>query len=158
MEPTNLLIVGAVILIGGYILLKVASKIIKTVLTLALVGLAIYFWQGGTVDGLKSAGVKTLFNKKTTISGLLDQHCSAQKAEKVKCLCIAEPVYADLTSRLSGSDISAIDQDSDRVQEEIRTSLKNKQKEIRNCLVKNKGSQYMEALKDVAGKVKEAAE
>lgn len=154
-EPTNLLLLGVAVLVGGYLLFKIASKVLKTVLLLAIVGLVIYFWQGGTVDSLKDTSVRTLFNKRTTISGMMDQFCADEKAEKVKCLCIVQPVHADLTGRLSASQIAAIDQNSDQVQEEIRVSLGNQQKEIRNCLVKNKGSQYMEALKNFVGEVKE---
>ena len=156
-EPTNLLMLGLAVVVGGYLLFKIASKILKTVLFFVIVGLVIYFWQGGTVSDLKDTGVRTVFNKKTTLSGMVAQLCEDEKAEKVKCICIVQPVHEDLTRRLSAGQMAAIDRDSDRVQEEIRISLGNQRKAISNCLVKNKGSQYMEALKEVIGKGKEGS-
>ncbi len=154
-EPSNLLLLGLAVLIGAYILFKVAGKIIKTVLFFALVGLVIYFWRGGTADELKGVGIRAVFPQKTTISGMMAQLCADEKAEKTKCTCIVQPVYADLSQRLTAKQIAEIDANPEQVQEEIRTSLENRKKEIQACLVKNKGSQYMEALKEVIGKANE---
>jgi hypothetical protein len=120
--------------------------------------LVVYFWQGGSVSDLKDKSVEALF-KDATIETMLGQYCpaTAEEPDDVKCLCIVRPVHSDLTARFTEKEIREIDQDDARIQAEIRKSFSNKKKEIKNCLVKNKGSEYLDKMKDVFGKVKDFA-
>ena len=153
-NPINLLIlVGAGILIIS-ILMKVAKSIFKIALTVVVLGLAWYFWQGGSLADLKDEGVRQLF-KKAAISDMKDIYCDGEKAEKTKCICIITPVYDDLHARYSISEIREIEKDEDQVMAEIRLSLQRRNKEIRSCLTERKGSQYLNILKHVWGEVKE---
>ena len=153
-NPLNLLIlIGAGLLIIT-ILWKVARSILKIGLTIIVLGLAWYFWQGGSIEGLKDEGVRQLF-KKATIADMKEVYCEGEKAEKAKCLCIVTPVYEDLHQQYSASELREIDQNEDTRMEAIRESLKRNGKDVRQCLAENKGSQYLNLLKHLWGEVKE---
>ena len=149
-NPINMAIaIGAVILVV-YILMKVARTVLKFVLTIAIIALAWYFWQGGTVDGLKLKGVEQVF-KDTSLSNMEEDLCQGEKADKLKCQCIVMPVKEDLESRFSQEEMQRMDTDEEIVKEEIARSIKNQQKEIRSCLVKEGGGKYMNLLKGILG-------
>lgn len=157
MENTNLIILflsGAAIV---FILFKVAQKVVKTVLTLAILALAFYFWQGGTVEGLKGKGIQTLI-RQSSLTNLEANNCEGEKADKTRCLCIIQPLKEDLEARLSYSEMQEIDKDKERVKVEIAKSLGNKQKEIRNCIISKKGPEYWNGIKGFWEKLKEAAD
>ncbi|MEM6628051.1 MAG: hypothetical protein AAF694_00185 [Bacteroidota bacterium] len=149
-NPTNSIIAIAVVIALVYIFFRVAKSAIKLILTVIVLGLAFYFWQGGTVDGLKDKGTQALF-KDADLSNMMQIHCQDEKADKVKCTCVIGPVFQDIHSRLSTSEISQANQDPERIEEEIQTSMRNKRKEIRKCLVNNSGGKVLDQLKGVLG-------
>ena len=147
-NPMNLLILALAIIGGGYLLFKVAGKIIKTVGIIILLGLVYYFWQGGTSADLKMSGTKTLFTN-AKLSTLESRYCKEGKEEKTKCLCITTPVAEDLQSRLSAKEMQEIDLDQKKVYTELHKSMRNKRKQINNCLIKNKGAKGVGKLVDM---------
>jgi len=157
MENSNLIILilsaGAII----YILFKVAQKVLKAVLVLAIAALAFYLWQGGSINELQGKGMEALFDQ-SSLSQLEENNCEGEDADKTKCLCIIGPIKEDLSSRLSISDMTSIDLDKELVKKEIRTSLKNKQKEIRKCIVNKKGPEYWDGIKGAWEKLKDAVD
>ena len=154
---TNTLILILAGLAVVFILFKIAQKIIKFVLIAAIVGLVIYFWQGGSVASLKGAGVRSLFGD-SNIQTMMDDHCSGEKAERVKCSCIVEPVYQDLTQRLTPTEITEANTNAQRMEKELEKSISSLQKEISLCLTKEKGTDYLNKLNGFWNKVKEAAQ
>ena len=158
MELTNtntliLIIAGLAVV---FILFKIAQKIIKFVLLAVIIGLAIFFWQGGTVSDLKGAGVNSLFGD-SNMQTMMDDHCAGEKAERVKCSCIIEPVYQDLSNRLSASEIAEANRNPDRMEAELHKSVSALQKEISLCLTKEKGTDYLKKLNGLWDKLKDAA-
>jgi len=149
-NPLNIAIVIAVGIALLYILFRVAQSFLKLILSVVVIGLAIYFWQGGTVAGLKDKGTQALF-KDADLVNMKTVLCEGEKADRAKCTCVVDPVYADIHSRLSRSEIAAINADRERVEEEIQRSLKNQRQEIRRCLVNNQGGKLMDQLKGVLG-------
>lgn len=147
MSPENMnhLIVILGVIAGIYVVMKLAGKVLKVVGIALVIGLAFYFWQGGSVDGLKEGAVKQVF-KDTPISELMQKFCQEDKQDKARCMCIVTPVHNDLHTRLSAAELQEVDADPARRSEEIRTSLKNKKKDIRKCLINNKGKEYIMKL------------
>ena len=148
------LIIFVLAIIGGiWVVVKIGGKIIKTVAVLAIIALAIYlFVFGGSISDLKQQGTKLMFAG-ATLSGLEERYCSNGKEEKYKCECIARPVAADLKSRFSEAEMAEIDKDKSRKFEELHTSMRNKRKEINNCLIKNKGAKGVQDLMDEVDKI-----
>ncbi len=146
-NPVNLAIVAAVFLIIIYILFRVASSIFKLILVAGVIGLAYYFWQGGTVDELKDSGIEVIF-KDANLSNMKAIHCDGTDSDRTKCTCIVEPVYDDIYQRLTREEIARINTSDDAVKEELRKSMKRQRKEIRKCLIDNKGSKLIDQLKN----------
>lgn len=157
MENSNLIILilsaGAII----YILFKVAQKVLKAILVLAIAALAFYLWQGGSINELKGKGMEALIDQ-SSISRLEENNCEGDNSDKTKCLCIVGPIKEDLSSRLSISDMASIDLDKELVRKEIRISLKNKQKDIRKCIISKKGPEYWDGIKGAWEKLKDVVE
>ena len=153
-NPQNSLIAVLVALALIFILFRVAKSIFKIVLSVVVLGLAFYFWQGGTVDGLKDKGTQAIF-KDADLSNMMQVHCQEEKADKIKCECVIGPVFQDIHSRLSSSEIAQANQDPQRIEEEIQRSMKNEKKEIRRCLVNNSGGKVLDQLKGVLGSLNE---
>lgn len=147
-HPLNALIALAAISLILFILVRIARTVVKLVLTLIVLGLAWYFWQGGTVQGLTDKAVDQIF-KETTLTTMESDLCQGPMADKGNCRCIVYPVSQDISSRLSAREMAEFDQDPERVREEIKKSIKNKQKEIRKCLIDEPGQRYLEELKEL---------
>jgi len=148
MNPINGLIVVTVLVAGGYMLFKVASRVLKVVGIALTCGLAWYFWQGGTVSGLKDESIKTVF-KQAPLTALEDNLCLGQKADRIKCECIVQPVAQDLTARLTRKELSAVSASPEERVTELRKSMRNRRREIRQCLVNNKGGEFLQKFGDV---------
>ncbi len=144
LPPTNILILILAAIGALYLIFKVGSKIIKTVGMVLILALAVFFWQGGTVDELKLKGVGTLFGD-THISDFEAKYCQGIKEDASMCDCVAQPVYQDLKARYSSGELSEIDLDKNRRKEAIKESLKNKQGEILRCL-KDRGIDSVKEL------------
>ena len=149
-NPTNSIIAIAVVIALVYIFFRVAKSAIKLLLTVVVLGLAFYFWQGGTVDDLKGKGTQAIF-KDADLSNMLQVHCQDEKADKAKCKCVIDPVFKDIHSRLTSSEIAQANQDPQQIEAELRNSMRNKRKEIRKCLVNNSGGKVLDQLKGVLG-------
>lgn len=148
------LIIFLLAIIGGiWVIVKIGGKVIRTVIVVLLIALAVYFFGfGGTWDGLKETGTRTIFAG-ATLSGLEARYCGLGKEEKTKCECIARPVAADLKSRLTEAEMREIDQDKDRKFQELHTSMRNVRKEINKCLISNKGKKGVEDLIEEVDKI-----
>lgn len=149
----NMIIMIAAGVVIGLILFKVAQRILKTVLILAVVGLAYFFWQGGTVDELGQESID-LFFKESSVARMVSVNCPDEKAEKAKCDCVVIPTQEDLQDRFSRSEIRDLDQNWDDLKREIGKSMKENQNEIRKCLVNNHGKKYVEKFSDLVEGVK----
>lgn len=145
-NPINGLIVMTAMVAAGIIVFRVAGRFLKIFGIALVVGLAYYFWQGGTVSGLKDESIFAIFHK-APLDALEDELCKAAKADRVKCDCIVEPVAEDLNNRLSAEDLRKADEDT-RVRE-LRTSMRNRRREIRQCLINNKGGDLLEKFANV---------
>lgn len=157
MENSNLLILILSTASVVYILFKVGQKIVKGILVLIIAGLAFYFWQGGTVDELKGKGIQSLIDQSSLVN-LRQNNCAGDKADNTKCLCIIGPVEEDLRSRLSSSEMRTLDLDAQLRKKEIRSSMSNKQKEIRQCIINKKGPEYWNGMKGIWERLKDATE
>jgi energy-coupling factor transporter transmembrane protein EcfT len=148
------LIIFVLAIIGGiWVVVKIGGKIIKTVVVLAIIGLAVYlFVFGGSISDLKRGGTRLIFAG-ATLSGLEERYCSLGKEEKYKSECIARPVAQDLKSRLTAAEMRDIDKDKDKIYRELHTSMGNKRKEINDCLIKNKGAKGVQSLIDEVDKI-----
>ena len=149
-NPTNSIIAVVVVIALVYIFFRVAKSAIKLILSVAVLGLAFYFWQGGTVAGLKDKGTQAIF-KDADLSNMMQVHCQDEKADKAKCTCVIGPVFQDVHARLSSSEIAQANQDPERIEAELQTSMRNKRKDIRKCLVNNSGGKVLDQLKGVLG-------
>lgn len=150
-NPINIAItVGAIILVI-FILFRVAKTLLKVVLVVVVLGLAYYFWQGGTVSGLKDAGIDLVF-KDANLSDMREKLCEGEKADKAKCSCIVEEVHRDVEVRLSEDEIAQANQDKAKIREEIRKSMKGRKKEILDCLKQNQGEKYMKLFQGLLTK------
>jgi len=161
MEPAvnvNSLIAIGVGVILAIIIFKVVKSIIKAVGIVLLVVIALYFWQGGTVEGLKDKaqntkedGINLWVNsyfktKKVAIPDLVETFCVADKVDKAKCACVITPVYEDLTSRLSSSELAALEQNHSLKIREIRNSITNRNEFIKKCGVERKGQDFKKGM------------
>ncbi|MFK7969795.1 MAG: hypothetical protein AB8F95_05480 [Bacteroidia bacterium] len=148
------LIIFILAIIGGiWVVVKIGGKIIKTVVVLAIIALALYlFVFGGSISDLKKGGTKLIFSG-ATLSGLEERYCVEGKEEKYKCECIVQPVAADLKARLSRSEMARIDEDRSDIYDELHTSMRNKRKEINDCLIKNKGAKGVSKLIEEVDKI-----
>lgn len=153
-NPQNSLIAILVAVAIIFILFRVAKSIFKIVLSVVVLGLAFYFWQGGTVDGLKDKGTQAIF-KDANLSNMMEVHCQGEKADKIKCECVIGPVFQDIHSRLSSSEIERANQDPQQIEAEIQTSMRNEKRDIRKCLVNNSGGKILDQLKGVLGNLGE---
>jgi hypothetical protein len=138
-------------------IVKIASKVLRTVLSLALVALGIYFWQGGTWQDLTRTGVDALFAGDQLTTFYAD-NCPGDEAGSDKCECLVSPVWEDLQSRFTPEEMAAIDQDEAQVQAELKASLKRQSKTIRACMLARKGPKAKETATDWWHTLKDWAE
>ncbi|MCI4668768.1 MAG: hypothetical protein MRZ79_11580 [Bacteroidia bacterium] len=150
----NLIIMVAAGVIIGIILFRVAQRILKTILIVAVIGLAYFFWQGGTVDELGQKGID-LFFKESRIDNMVDVNCPDQKAEKAKCDCVVIPTQKDLRNKFSISELAMLDKDWESLRREIGKSMQENEKEIRQCLLNNHGKKYIENISGIFENLKE---
>jgi len=140
----NIILLIAAGLVIGFIFLRVAQTLLKTILIVAVVGLVVYLWQGGSIDelGQKSIG---LFFKKSSYHAMLEVNCPDKKAERSRCDCLVEPVYQDLGKQYSEAQLDELDDNWEDLRREIGKSLKANQKEVRKCL-KEHGFKHVDKL------------
>lgn len=156
-ETINLLLVGVAIVIGLYLLFKVASSFLKFAGIILLAGLVYYFWQGGTIDSLKDDSVGLIF-KKSSLSEMEATNCPPAKQDKLKCDCVVPTVYQNLSTRLSDSEQQAVENDWRKLKEEIVVSLQAEKQPIRQCLVKEGGGDILKVLDKIWDLTKDATQ
>jgi len=147
-SPLNMLILASAFIIILYIFFKVAGSLIKLVLTVAVLGLVYYFWQGGTVSDIKDTGIEAVF-KDANLTDMVEANCTGNKADRTRCTCIIEPVYDEIHARLSEKEIASVNKDPDQIQEEIRKSMQKQKKEIRACIIQHKGDKLLDKIQDL---------
>jgi hypothetical protein len=145
-DQNTIILMGCAAL-AVYVLLKVASKLLRGGLLVAIVLLGAYFWNGGTVDDLKELGTHALFRERD-LTRLIDRYCDGSKENSLKCDCIVRPVQADLLSRFSEAELLAMANDEEARIEAIRQSMRNQREAIRACVVKEKGGDYWDRIKN----------
>ena len=131
--PVNLIILALAVIGALYLIFKVGSKVIKALGLILILALAIFFWQGGTVDELKLKGIGAMFGD-TPVAEMEAKYCQNEKEEGNMCQCVVMPVLQDLDARYSRSELADLDKDNDARKEAIKESMKNKQKEILGCM------------------------
>jgi len=133
MESSELILLVIAGIIGLFILVRIAKTLFK-VAFIALFALGGYYlWTSGSVDGWIEPTMESMF-KNTTISELMDKHCSPSSKDGMKCQCIVTPVYNDLNMRFSKSELTQLEQNKKRMVEEMLTSMKTQKKEMESCL------------------------
>ena len=152
-DTNTLVLIGAGALIL-YILLKIASKLLKLIGIFLVIALGYFFWNGGTAEELKGMGVQALL-REPDVTRLVEAYCSGDQSSSLKCDCLARPIQEDLTSRLSPEELQALTANKGARIRQIRQSFRNKGEEIRSCMVKEKGGEAWDRIK---GALKSASE
>lgn len=149
----SLLAIGIGIVLA-VLIFKVIKSVLRAVGLVILVAIALYFWQGGTMQGLteKSKGIKetavnttlTAYLKvnKVPISELKNTFCADNAEDLAKCSCVVEPIYQDLIGRLSQDELAQLEQNKELKLREIRNSINNQMASIRNCSTSKGGDQF----------------
>jgi len=143
----NLIILVAAGVAIGLIAFRVAQRILKFALIAAVLGLAIFFWRGGTVDELGQESIG-LFFKESRIDDMMAVNCPEKKIDRAKCDCVVIPVYKDLKSNFTVEEQDELSEDWELLRREIGKSMKANQEDIRQCLVQNHGKKYVDKLSD----------
>lgn len=156
LNPANALIMILALIGGGWLLFKVASKLIRTVGVILIALLVWYFWQGGTVKGLQDKSIEALFGD-TPIGGLHEKYCKTGKEDRVRCACVVKPVYDDLLQQHGAEKVLALDRDPDARREALQASTRRVSAQIRNCIVNQKGAQGAEELRKLLDEAAPAA-
>jgi hypothetical protein len=128
----NTLILVVVAIVALYILVKVASRVLKVIAIVLIAGLGWYFYQGNSFDDLKGDALRALVGN-TKIEDYPTKFCTEDKKDNFRCACIAQPVYLDLKSRLSDTEIANLENDREAKIEAIKQSILNRQEEIKAC-------------------------
>ncbi len=144
-DQINLLLIGVGVVVGLFILFRVASTLLKGVFILAIVALVIYLWQGGTVKTLPEESIGLLF-KKSSLTEMVQVNCPPSKAEKLTCDCVVPVVYQDITARLSTQAQSDVEGDWPSLKQEILVSIKAQKQPIRQCFVREGGGDILRVL------------
>lgn len=164
----NTLILVVVAIVALYILVKVASRILKVIAIVVIAGLGWYFYQGNSFDDLKGDALRVLVGN-TKIEDYPTKFCTEEKKDNFKCACIAQPIYLDMKSRLSDTEIANLENDREAKMAEIKQSILNRQAEIKACggeknkvltekimnLVKGAGDSVKKGLENANGKREE---
>lgn len=144
-------------IVAIYILVKVASRIMKVIAIAIIIGLGWYFYQGNSFDDLKGDTLGFLVGN-TKIEDYPTKFCAEDKKDNFRCACIANPVYLDLKSRLSDAQIAELENNKEAKMAEIKQSILNRQAEIKACGgEKNKvvTDKIMDLVKGAGNSVKE---
>ncbi|MFT6961626.1 MAG: hypothetical protein ACJAWV_001341 [Flammeovirgaceae bacterium] len=164
----NTLILFIVGIVALYILIRVASRVMKVIAIVLIAGLFWYFYQGNSIDDLKGDALGFLIGN-AKIEDYPTKFCAESKKDNFRCACIAQPVYLDLKSRLSDAQIADLENDKEAKMVEIKQSILNRQEEIKACggeknkvltdkimaFVKGAGNSVKKGLENANGKKEE---
>jgi hypothetical protein len=161
-DPVQLVLLAIGIVILIYIFLKVSKFFFKVLAFLFVAFVIYYFSTGGSFTELKDGTLTSLADdlKVATIEEVfgdtrlqdLDQLCPESDTTD-RCICIVLPVKKELESRLRKRQIRRIDRDPALRMEEIRRSMYNKRRKIRNCLLKKNGQRFVNLMDKVVEEV-----
>lgn len=136
-------IIVALILL--WILFKIAKKTIKLLAFAILIGMGFYWFSGGTNIGLTDK----FFKDASTLNELpLICKEDVEGLKEIKCDCIVQPVYKDLKIRLDKDRLKEVEADPELFKAELRKSLRNRRKEIKECVLKDKGPEIANKIGD----------
>ncbi len=144
-QSLNLLIIAAIVIVGMIFLWKIT----KTILGLALIGLVIggayYFWSRDTVDMLGEKSLTYLFGEVNKVQDIKTL-CKGKARNEVKCLCVLQPIYEDMNKRLSAKQLRKLRENKAALIKAMKQSFLNKKQAISECLIKHKGSAYIDEM------------
>ncbi len=131
MNITDLLVVGAAIILGFIILkfvVKIFFKFIIFLLIAAFAVFVLFFWKGGLLDvGNKDFMLKELHNK----------YCQTSSDDRIKCECILDPLMSDIYTKYSPEEINKISKDKIESLRIISKSVAKNKSQIMKCLKEN---------------------
>ncbi|WNJ18091.1 hypothetical protein [Pontibacter sp. G13] len=140
-EATNSLLLFIAAALGILVAFKVARVLLKGVYVVLITLGVMYFWQGGSVDDLKSKAVEALVHQ-GTLEEVFKSYCDRQTQLDIKCECLLTPIYDDLFERLTPEEIEEANQNKKLRRREVMLSLHIKKEEIKSCYVKRRSRQY----------------
>ncbi|MEH0156754.1 hypothetical protein V6R21_21670 [Limibacter armeniacum] len=146
-----LLIVGVIIL--GWIVIKAAKMILKVGAILLLVA-AFFFWYKMIPD----SGLDVFFKKAEKLSDLQRLCAESEGLKEVKCDCIVEPIYNDMSQRLTGERLTEVEANPELFKKELRKSLQNSRHEIKDCIAKEKGPEMADKIEKAIDGVQDFGE
>lgn len=149
MEMSEMILLGVAALIAIFIIVKIAKTIFRILIGLAVIAALWLVFKGGIGD-FSSSDVDNFF-KNTTITQLMNTHCTPESKEGLKCKCIITPVYNDLSLRFTSQELTELESNKKRMADEMFKSLKNKRTTIEDCLGEKKDSslKYLKKVKDI---------
>ncbi len=133
MSTQEMLIYGVVGLVAIIIIFRVLKTLVKWVFIAAILFGLYWLYTSGSLDGLVEPQMEKLFSN-TTISQLMDQHCTPDKADKAKCKCLITPVYIDLNQRFTKTQIRELEANKKQMVDEMMTSFSNVKSDVKDCL------------------------
>ena len=150
METSEMILLGIAAIIALFILVRIAKTIFKVIIVVAILAALFFLLKGGSLDSLMGPSVNNIFQN-TTITQLMDQHCSPEKRNDLKCKCIVTPVYNDLTIRFDSKELAELEENKKRMAEEMLRSLQNKRAYVQECMgdKKESGLKWLKKVKDI---------
>lgn len=132
-------LIGLALVIGIWILIRVARTLFKVAIFVGILFGGYYIWNSGSADGLIGTGLESMLHD-TTITQLMDKHCTPENRDGTKCECVVTPIYNDLSMKYNKYEMTQLEQNKKKMIDEMMSSLKTKRPEIEAC-IKNKGEQ-----------------
>lgn len=149
---TSLIILLVVLALGGYLLYKITSAIIRVIIILVVIGVGYYLYQGGSLTDLKKDGVQKVVG--VLKDDLILEIFHHQNWEKLTadcpdpndhaCSCILQPVASDLKNRLGEEEFMHLKSNPSARLDEIKKSILNQKKTIKDCLIRSGGQKYLD--------------
>lgn len=139
MEMKEYLMLGIAGVIAVWIIIRIARSLFKFAILGAVLFGAYYIFSSGNADGLINTGLESML-KNTTITQLMDKHCTPENKDGTKCECVITPIYNDLNMKYDKTEMVQLEQNKKKMADEMMVSFKAKRPEIEAC-IKNKGEQ-----------------
>ncbi len=153
MEYGELILLG----IAAVIVIAIFAKLLKTIFRVAVVVAVLFgvywFWSGGNFGQMTESKIESMLQN-TTITELMNTHCTESKKESVRCKCIITPVYNDMNYNYSKRDIEQMEATNrDEMARIMMSSFKTKKPEIMECVNQKKEGalQWVGKIKDIIG-------
>lgn len=154
MDLTDIIIIVVGIILLILVLRFIAKNILKIIGVLIIIvvfGYFLLFYKGGLLD---------LGNKDFILNELKEKYC-VEQIDEIKCECIIEPLFNDITSQYSLEELAELQKDKTKSLEIIFKSLRDNRAEIKSCLKEREApkqmwNDFVDELKklDIKGKLK----